>query len=97
MGKKESNPQPPEGVDRPAPPPGPPTDMVHIDTLPQCDGGCGAHFHMTGGHHLRTCSLYRYDRAIGRLEFMKIMILSGEKIPQSFVDDLSDFIEAAQQ
>lgn len=66
--------------------------MIIMD-LPKCDKNCGAVFHMTQGRHKTNCALHKYDKAVGNLEVMKILILSGEKIPKVFVDALDEFVE----
>lgn len=64
--------------------------------MPTCTQGCASVFHMTGGYHKTTCPLRAYDSACGTLDYMKVIIMSGEKIPQRLIDSLSTFVESSR-
>jgi len=58
--------------------------------IPECNKNCAAHFHMTGGRHLKICDLYKFDEIASWLDLARTYICTGNGLfDQEFVDMLN--------
>jgi hypothetical protein len=61
-------------------------------SLPECNQNCKDIFHMTSGRHKTNCALHKYDEIVQDLELIKMLILSGEKVPKAFLARFDEFV-----
>lgn len=57
--------------------------------IPECDKGCAAVFHHTGGRHKTNCVLNPYDEAAGWLDLVKQQLWQEGHIEQEYLDFLN--------